>query len=90
MAKSDFYSRFGIAIDAKEAQRRFVNRVYNRIFDEHMNERAAQRPDLENKFSNSLADFFGERVGPLGVAPRDLTQRIYRLRQSFSPCAVEE
>lgn len=62
MTKSDFYSRFGIKIDVTEARRRFINRVYNKIFDEHLNERAKQRPDVEEKFLNSLADVFGERT----------------------------
>src|ERR1700746_3473769 len=62
MAKSDFYSRFGIQIDANEARHRFVNRVYNKIFDKHLNERVAQRPDIEKKFPTSLADLFGERI----------------------------
>jgi hypothetical protein len=33
MAKSDFYTRFGIKLDMKEVRRKFVARAYNRILD---------------------------------------------------------
>jgi hypothetical protein len=59
MVKSDFYTRFGVEIDAKEARRRFVNRLRNKIFGLANNDLI-----LWEKWLTSLPDLFGELEDP--------------------------
>src|SRR5260370_33794939 len=62
VAKSDFYNRFGIEIDAGEARRRFVNRVHRRLFN-----LAKEDEQLLDRLVASLPDLFGEENAPEDV-----------------------
>jgi hypothetical protein len=61
MAKNDFSSRFGIELDIAEAQRRFVNRVLDRIMLEHIQKIAEQQPNFTARFLRALPDLLGDR-----------------------------
>lgn len=65
---SDFHDRFGIELDMVEAQRRFVNRVKNRLINYYLSVHTAENEILwevanvlgeEHDFSLSLSDYIG-------------------------------
>jgi hypothetical protein len=60
MSQRDFYQRFGLKFDVGEARRRFVNRVFNRILDEHVSEIAKDRPSITIDLLRAIHDDFGE------------------------------
>jgi hypothetical protein len=84
MAKSDFYNRFGIEIDAGEARRRFVNRVCNNLSTLAKNDN-----ELLEKLALSVPNLLGERRddaertnhGSVGYVCRQIAGNFHRALQ---------